>query len=67
MKTIEKLERTTPILPKRKRVAAYDRVSIAFCDPRRPRLRSKNGHRAVTERPACGVEQPFNSAVRLQP
>lgn len=28
MKTVEKLERTTPVLPKRKRVAAYARVSM---------------------------------------
>ena len=28
MKTVEKRERTTPVLPKRKRVAAYARVSM---------------------------------------
>lgn len=27
----------------------------AFCVARRPQLRFENGHRAVTERPVCGV------------
>ena len=41
----------------RKLTAWYARrgIRVAFCVARRPQLRFENGHRAVTERPVCGV------------